>query len=298
MAYAERSLLALGPHGFHRIAYREWGAPDCDRVVVCVHGLTRNSHDFDVLAAALQERWRVVCPDLPGRGASDWLPDPALYDVPHYLGAMACLVARLGVEAVDWIGTSLGGLIGLVLAAQPNTPIRRLVLNDVGPFLPAGGLERLQRAMTVPQPEFASIVEAERWFRAAMATFGPLADEQWRAIAEHGIRPVSVGRWRLHFDPAIVAHFLSRPAEDVVLWPLWDRLACPVLAIRGADSDVLSAATVAEMQRRGPSCNELVVPHTGHAPMLMNADEVSAVVDWLGGDAPPGRADRARPAAS
>lgn len=286
MTSSERSFLALGPHGFHRVAYREWGDPTNPRVVVCVHGLTRNSHDFDVLAGALRGQWRVVCPDLPGRGASEWLPQPALYDFPIYLGAMAALLARLGGETVDWIGTSLGGLIGLALAAQPNTPVRRLVLNDVGPFVPGAGLGRLQRAMAVPPPTFGSLAEAERWFRVAMATFGPIEDAHWRKIAEHGVRRDPDGRLTLHFDPVIVASFLASPAQDIVLWPLWDRLECPVLVIRGAESDLLSADTVAEMRRRGAACDELVVPSTGHAPMLMSADEVAEVAAWLGKEIP------------
>jgi len=273
----DRSLLALGAAGFHRIHYTEWGAGP---VVLCVHGLTRNGRDFDRLAASLSGR-RVVCPDVVGRGRSDWI-DPAGYGYPQYLADMTALVARLGVDELDWVGTSMGGLIGMMLAAQPNSPVRRLVLNDIGPFVPKAGLERLAGYVGA-DPSFADLGEVEAYLRRVHAPFGPLADADWRHLAEHGHRRCSDGRLRLHYDPAIGKPFRDGTLADVDLWQLWDRIACPVLVLRGARSDLLLPATAAEMARRGPLARVVELPGIGHAPVLMSADQIAIVADWLAG---------------
>jgi pimeloyl-ACP methyl ester carboxylesterase len=184
-----RSLLGLSLGGFHRIAYWEWGREDAERTVICVHGLTRQGRDFDLLARTLARRGcRVVCPDLVGRGRSDWLRDPEGYMLLQYGADMNALLARLDVEEVDWVGTSLGGLIGMILAAQPGTPIRRLVINDIGPFIPGSALRRLGTYLNGPQPAFPDLAAAEVWFRETLAPYGELADEHWRHLVEHSLR--------------------------------------------------------------------------------------------------------------
>ena len=187
------SLSCLGPHGFHRVLYREWGEPGNPRVVVCVHGLTRNSRDFDRLAAHLSRHFRVICPDIAGRGESPWLPHAADYGYPLYLSDMAALIARIGVETVDWVGTSMGGLIGMFLAAQPGSPIRRLVMNDVGPLVPKAALERLAGYVGT-DPMFDGIADLEQYLRRTCAPFGPLTDAQWHHLALHSVRHRPDGR--------------------------------------------------------------------------------------------------------
>ncbi len=288
MPMSERSFLGLSAAGFHRVAYTQWGRDDAARTVVCVHGLTRNGRDFDRLALALADRRRIACPDVVGRGRSDWLPVPALYGYPQYCADMAALVARLGVEQVDWVGTSMGGLIGMTLAAQPNSPIRRLVINDVGPFIAKAGLQRIADYVG-KDPVFEDIAAVESYLRFVLMGFGRLSDACWREMAEHGARRRPDGRFGLAYDPGIAEAFKSQPMGDVDLWALWDRVQCPVLVLRGADLDLLSAETAQEMTRRGPGARAgagagvrvVEFPHTGHAPALMSEDQIAVVRDFL-----------------
>jgi pimeloyl-ACP methyl ester carboxylesterase len=273
------SLLGLSPHGFHRIAYTEWGEAGAPRTVICVHGLTRNGRDFDRLAAALSERCRVVCPDMPGRGRSDWVAESD-YTYPQYLADMAALIARLGVREVDWVGTSMGGLIGLLLAAQPNTPIRRLILNDVGPFVPKAALLRLAEYVG-KDPHFVSLDELEAYLRQVHAPFGPLGDQDWRHLALQGYRRLEGGGFGLAYDPAIGKPFQNGKIEDVDLWPVWDAVRCPVLVVRGAQSDLLLSETAKEMARRGPKAKMAELSGIGHAPALVTEDKIALVRDWL-----------------
>jgi len=207
MPMVEKSFLGLGVHGFHRIVYFEWGDPRSEHVLVCVHGLTRRGRDFDHLARALEDRFRVVCVDLPGRGASDWLPVAADYQPATYVADLAALIARLDVPQVDWLGVSLGGLLGMMLAAQPKSPLKRLILDDIGAFI---GLEALQRiASYVGQdPGFANLAELEAYMRSVNTGYGPLAAEHWRHVVEHGSRrDEAAGCWRQHYDPKIIEPF-------------------------------------------------------------------------------------------
>lgn len=275
-----RTLPILLPQGFVDLAYAQWGPRD-GRVVVCAHGLTRNARDFDVLARALAGVGRrVVAVDFPGRGRSSWLAGPAQYGFPVYLGAMAALLARLDADAVDWIGTSMGGLAGMMLAAQPRTPLSRLVVNDVGPFIPKASLERIG-SYVGESPRFASLDAAEAHLRRVAAPFGRLSDAQWRHLAEHSA--VREGdAWRLHHDPAIGEAFRATPPADIDLWAVWDAIALPVLVVRGAESDLLLRDTAAEMTRRGPRRVELVeFAGCGHAPALMAEDQVEAILRFL-----------------
>jgi len=275
----EHDYLSLGPGGFHRVAYTDWGDPDDRAPVVCVHGLTRNARDFDALATALAASRRVVCPDVVGRGRSDWLADKAGYDYATYAADMAALLAHLDARDVDWVGTSMGGIIGMLLAASPHTPIRRLVLNDVGPHVPLAALERIGGYVGLDLA-FDSFDEARAYLQTIQAGWGRLGDAEWQHLAEHGTRRDADGRWRLGHDPGIAAAF-AKVGGDVEMWPLWHAIRCPVLLLRGAQSDVLLAETVARMRAEGPPLTVVEWPEVGHAPSLMDPAQVATVVDWL-----------------
>lgn len=273
------SYMGLGPSGFHRLVYAEWGAATAPRTLICVHGLTRNGRDFDRLAAALSERYRVICPDVAGRGRSDWLP-AAEYTYPQYLADMTVLIARLGAGDVDWLGTSMGGLIGMQLAAAAQSPVRRLILNDIGPFIPKAALARIGDYVG-KDPHFASLDELEAYLRKIHAPFGPMTDQDWRHLALQGYRRRESGGFALAYDPGVAAGFLAGVKQDVDLWALWDKIACPVLVLRGANSDVLTASTAKEMQKRGPKAKVIDCAGAGHAPGLVTEDQIAAIRDWL-----------------
>lgn len=278
----EGHIRCLSTAGFHRMSYVEWGPPDAARTVVCVHGLTRSGRDFEVLAPALAaDGWRVVCPDVAGRGASDWLTDPTSYTYVQYLADMAVLLARLAVERVAWVGTSMGGLIGMMLAAQPGNPIERLLLNDIGPYIPKAALARLATYVGT-DPLFPDMAAAERYVRDVHAPFGDLGEDGWRRLTEISVAAAKGGGFRLHYDPRIGDAFRQGPPEDVDLWPIWDRIAAPVLTLRGINSDLLTPDTAAQMGQRGPSTQLIEIPGCGHAPALRSADQVALICDWLG----------------
>jgi pimeloyl-ACP methyl ester carboxylesterase len=264
------------------MAYVEWGDPRNRDVLICVHGLTRSGRDFDELARALCGRFRVVCPDLAGRGDSDKLPDPLLYGVPQYVADMVTLIARLDCEAFDWLGTSLGGLVGMVLAAQQGNPMKKLVLNDAGPVISRAALQRIAAYVGVV-PKFATLEKAEEYVRSISAPFGPHSDAQWRSLTEHWVRQLPDGTWRPHYDPRMAVAFRARMPEegDLELWPIYDAIRCPTLVLRGEQSDLLSRDTAAAMARRGPKAKVLEVAGVGHAPTLMHADQIALVRDFL-----------------
>ncbi len=269
--------------GFHRVAWVEWGPETSDRVLLCCHGLLRNGRDFDVLAATLaDEGWRVICPDVVGRGRSGRLADPRLYGYPQYLSDMTLLLAHLQLQTVDWLGTSMGGLIGLFLAAAQDTPIARLIVNDVGPFIPKAALERIAGYLGGPRPSFAMRAEAEAWMRRTYAPFGQLTDTQWAHLTAESFVRTDAGRLEPHYDAGIATAVLATPPADVDLWPVWDRLQCPTLVLRGQDSDLLLAETAVQMTQRGPKPMLLTFPDCGHAPALMDGDQIAAVKGWLG----------------
>lgn len=261
---------------FFRMSYTEWGAPDAP-VVVCVHGLTRTGRDFDPLARHLSDRFRVICPDLPGRGASDWLPDPALYQPASYVQALAHLLAAIR-KPVMWVGTSLGGICGMAVAAASGQPVTRLVLNDIGPRIPAAALARI-RDYIGQQPEFADLAAAEAHLRQVHADFGPLTDADWAEMARHSTRSLEDGRLTLHYDPAIAAPLLTTPVADADLSPWWDQVGVPVLAIRGEHSDLLLPDTWDAMARTGASTH--LVPGAGHAPSLTDGDTMAVIRQFL-----------------
>jgi pimeloyl-ACP methyl ester carboxylesterase len=274
--------LSISKLHFHRISYTEWGNPKSDRIVICVHGLSRQGRDFDALAQALAARaHRVVCPDLVGRGRSGRLSDPEDYALPQYAVDMTMLLARLGADQVDWIGTSLGGLIGMVMAGMPNSPIRRLVINDIGPFLPWAALRRIGDAIRSAPREFPDLTSAEAHFRAAHDTFGPLSDADWQHLAKHSVIRGPDGHYHMHFDPGIAEAFRPGRVYNVSMWGYWDAIHCPTLVLRGAESDLLLPQTAAEMAQRGPRAEIVEIEGCGHAPALMDEAQIRIATDWL-----------------
>lgn len=270
----------LSPAGFSTLRWTEWG-PENGAPVLCVHGLTRSGRDFDPLAQALAEQGRrVFCPDLPGRGASDRLPDPMLYVPPTYVVALGHLLARMD-GPVDWVGTSLGGICGMLVAATPGQPIRRLVLNDIGAFVPKASLERI-RDYLGNDPVFPDIAALEAELRRVHAPFGPLTDAQWRHLAETSSRVRPDGTIGLHYDPAIALPFKSVEVTDMDLAPIWMRVEAPTLVIRGAESDLLLRETAQQMAER-PHVRQVEIPGCGHAPALMDAGQIGIVTDFLAG---------------
>jgi len=280
----EHSLMSMAAATWtlHRIAYTEWGARDADRVAVCVHGLSRNGRDFDALARQLGTRWRVVCPDMPGRGKSAWLNGPgpdAGYNLPQYLLDVTALIARLDVPQVDWIGTSMGGLLGMMLAAQPETPIRALVLNDVGAEVPGAFLDEVAGYLGLDR-DFDSLDDVEQYLRTLYTGFGDLTEEQWQHLARHSQRRKANGRIGLAYDPAI-ARALNPPHADQALWPIWESVRCPVLVLRGENSPALPAAVAQRMAETGPRATVVQIPGCGHAPALMSPAQIAIVETWL-----------------
>ena len=269
----------LCPHGFHRVVYHEWGAHDNPAVVVCVHGIGRNGRDFDVLGEALAPTHRVLAIDMPGRGASEWLRDPMDYVTPVYLGTLTALIAASGADKVAWVGTSMGALLGIIAAAQPETPVARLVVNDAGPVIEAAALARIGEYFGT-DPTFTSYAQYEAYVRTISAPFGPLTDEQWAYVARTNARERADGGWGVGYDPAIAVPFRAQSAP-ASLWPLWDAIRCPTLVLRGALSDLLSRETARAMSERGPRARVVEFPGVGHAPMLLARDQVDVVVDFL-----------------
>lgn len=282
-----RDVQCLDSRGLHRLAYWEWGDPGNDRVLVCVHGLSRQGRDFDALAAAMCDRYRVVCPDVAGRGHSDWLADPAGYAVPNYVADMVTLLARLDAAELHWVGTSMGGLIGMGLAALPGSPIRRLVLNDVGPTIEYAALQRIQGYLGQPV-DWASIDEAADALWEISRGFGPHTREQWLALTRPMLRQKDNGRWRTHYDPAIAVNVRATTpaiaqAGEAMLWAAYDRITCATLVLRGAESDLLSPATAAMMAARGPKPRIEEIAGVGHAPMLVQTEQIALVRAFLTG---------------
>ncbi|MEK9951937.1 MAG: alpha/beta hydrolase [Curvibacter sp.] len=282
--------------GGHRMAYWQWGRADAPHVVLCVHGLSRQGRDFDVLAQALRARGgadlRVVCPDVVGRGRSDWLRDPKGYQVPAYAADMVLLLQALQPQTLDWLGTSMGGLIGLVLAGQPAPPfpIRRLVLNDVGPAISWRAIERIGSYLGDPL-RFASVEEAAEALRRISIGFGPHTTEQWLALTRPMLRPAPEGdgRLMLHYDPAIAVPFRALTPEgsaqgETVLWQLYDAIRAETLLLRGTESDLFARETALAMTQRGPHARLVEFPGVGHAPTLVAEDQVRTVCDFLLGD--------------
>ena len=280
------TVLCVSSRGFHRMHYADWGDPVNPRVVVCVHGLTRNGRDFDDLARALEGDFRVLCPDIVGRGRSDWLEDKQGYGYPQYSADVTALLARVtagGGKTIFWVGTSMGGILGMLLASYPRSPIARLVVNDVGILIPKTALARIGTYLG-KSPLFDSLEEMEALVRLISAPFGPLTDQQWRHLTVHGARQDDNGKWAMGYDPGIAAPFEQAAAADIDLSRYWDAITCPTLLLRGAESDILPRETAVQMTRRGPRPKFVEFPGVGHAPMLMAADQIAVVRDFLIGE--------------
>jgi len=277
------TLRGLSLTGFHQIAYVDWGPLEGAIPVLCVHGLSRQGRDFDYVAVELAAMGRrVVCPDLVGRGRSGKLRNPNEYALPQYCADMNALVARLGTEQVDFIGTSLGGLIGMVLAGMPGNLIRRLVVNDIGPFLPWKGLARIGTYLSAMPSDFRDLGVAETYFREVLAPFGGLTDEEWMHITRHSVEwHASRERYVTLFDPQIVRAFRNPWHYSLDLWKYWTAIEVPILVIRGEESDMLPADLARDMMRRNPRARVVEMKGCGHAPLLMSAEQIGCVSEFL-----------------
>jgi pimeloyl-ACP methyl ester carboxylesterase len=271
------------------MAYKEWGEEDNPNVLVCVHGVTRVADDFDNLAQSLCKDYRVVCPDVVGRGRSGKLRNPELYRIPQYVSDMVTLLARVLAngerQTVDWFGTSMGGLIGMGLAALPDSPVSKLVLNDIGPTLDWAAIQRIGDyiAQEVRFPTFEAGAE---FVKMVSATFGEHTDAEWRKLAADVLRQDQDGSWVRHYDMGLALPFQSvtpesAKADEAMLWAAYDAIRCPTLLVRGANSDLLSRATAQAMTQRGPKARLVEIPNVGHAPTFLHQDQIAIAKDFL-----------------
>ena len=268
--------------GGHRMVCWQWGAANLSRTLLCVHGLTRNGRDFDFLARALADNYCVLCPDIAGRGESDWLRNPLLYANPNYLADVGFILASLKIAQVDWIGTSMGGIMGMMMANLQPGLIKSLVLNDIGTLIPASGLARIRDIVDFPT-SFSSHEEAENTLRKRCENFGIRDEEHWNHLIQYGIKNHD-GRWIFTYDPAIFANGFAKdtPLVDVNLWGFWDAVTkIPVLLIRGEESDLLTSQTAEQMKATHPKLQRYEVPNTGHAPALMSKEQIDSIQSWL-----------------
>lgn len=289
-------ILGLSEEGFHRIAYTEWGIPN-PKPILCIHGLTRNGRDFDALARYLSERQnQVFCPDIVGRGDSDWLKNPLHYTYEQYIADMNAMIARMGAKSIDVIGTSMGGLIGMIMASFPNSPVRKLVLNDIGPQIPVKAIARLSQ-YAGKDPEFNSKEEAVNYFKSIYADFGNLSDAEWEEFTHISIREIGSGRYTTKLDQGIKRSqaksklawkLLLSPHKalegtlfDVDLWQIWRKVTCPVLVIHGKKSDLLLPNIIQKMQAIHPQTEVLEIEDAGHAPALLHPSQHAAIEAWL-----------------
>lgn len=291
------TLLGLSEAGFHRIVYTEWGNPTTIPPVICVHGLTRNRHDFDSLSYSLSNQGlHLYCPDIAGRGDSDWLKEAAHYNFPQYCQDMNALIARTASPDIYWIGTSMGGLIGMMLAGMPDSPIKKLVLNDIGPFVSSGAMLRITwyaRRKKV----FSSLKKALKYYKRIYADFGPLSETEWQDLVTNSIYEIKPGKFTSKMDPKVTANssvgkailkMLCHPIKtltgtifEVDLWKIWEKITCPVLVIHGKRSDVLRADTIEKMRTTHPELEVLEVEDAGHAPALLDITQQQIIYDWL-----------------
>lgn len=280
-----KEVQCLSPSGLHQMAYKEWGDSRNPNTLICVHGLTRVSDDFDVLAKEFANDYRVICPDVVGRGRSGRLRDPMYYQVPQYVSDMVTLIARLNVESVHWFGTSLGGIIGMGLASLPGNPIRKLILNDIGPSMNAEALARI--AEYVGQDvRFATFDEAWNYVRAISLSFGPHSDDQWRKLAADVMHQNVEGQWVFGYDPGIAVPFKAATPQSVQsdeqrLWAAYDAITCPTLVVHGVESDLLSNQTVQAMSQRGPKASSIELVGVGHAPTFLHAEQIALAKKFL-----------------
>ncbi|CAN7572607.1 alpha/beta fold hydrolase [Duganella sp. LjRoot269] len=284
-----KSVQCLSLAGLHRMSYKEWGDAANPNVLVCVHGVTRVGDDFDAMARALAGDYRVICPDIVGRGRSDWLKNPQLYRIPQYVSDIVTLLARVLPEgerqSVDWFGTSMGGLIGLGLASLPGNPVRKLVLNDIGPVLAPVAMQRIGDYIG-QDLRFDTFEDGAKFIRDVSLSFGQHTEAEWHKLCSDVLRQDKDGHWVRHYDMGLATPFRSATpesadADQAMLWAAYDAIKCPTLLVRGADSDLLSPETAAEMTRRGPQARLVEIPNVGHAPTFIHEDQIAIARKFL-----------------
>ena len=280
-----RTVQCLSPTGLHTMAYKEWGDPRNPNVLVCVHGVTRISDDFDLLARTLADTYRVICPDVVGRGRSGRLANPQNYQVPQYVSDMVTLLARADAETVDWFGTSMGGLIGVGMASLAGNPIRKLILNDIGPALNSAALKRIGDYIG-EAVNFGTFEEGVAYIKSISATFGPHTDEEWKKLASDVLRQDKDGRWIRHYDLGLAVPFKAATPEstkqaEAMLWHAYDAIKCPTLLVRGEHSDLLTREVAQAMTNRGPHATLVEIAGVGHAPTFMHSDQIAIAQNFL-----------------
>ena len=271
------------PHGTHKMAYAEWGDRNNENVLICVHGISSNGRDFDEVVTALQQDYRVICPDVVGRGKSDWLADSKDYGFPVYVSDIATLIQHLNLDRVDVLGTSMGGLIGMFLGAKLPQAIRRLIINDIGPFLPVTGLQRTIRENS-GQPTLNSWSEVQTYIRQRYAPTGRTTDAQWETLAKNQMQLNADGTYILHYDPDILGVLRNLPLEQIKpleFWESWSALTCPILVLNGEESDMLLPDTLATMKSSHNNLTVVEMPGCGHPPSLTEASQIEAIANWL-----------------
>ena len=284
-----KSVQCCSPTGLHHMSYKEWGDANNPNILICAHGVTRVGDDFDSLARALAGHYRVICPDVVGRGRSGRLLDPRMYLVPQYVSDMVTLIARVTAHnegaQIDWFGTSMGGLIGMALASLPGNPVRKLGLNDIGPTLDPAALLRIGDyiGQDLRFPDFDA---AARFVREVSLSFGEHSDDQWHKLASDVLRQQDDGQWVRHYDMGLAQPFRSATpesakADEAALWACYDAIRCPTLLVRGANSDLLSHATAMEMTARGPKAKLVEIPNVGHAPTFIHDDQIAIARQFL-----------------
>jgi pimeloyl-ACP methyl ester carboxylesterase len=284
-----KSVQCLSLAGLHRMSYKEWGDETNPNVLLCVHGVTRVGDDFDYMARALASDYRVICPDIVGRGRSDWLKNPQLYVIPQYVSDIVTLLARVlpdgERQSVDWFGTSMGGLIGMGLASLPGNPIRKLILNDIGPVLAPMALQRIGDYVG-QDLRFDSFEAGAKFVRDVSLSFGEHSEEEWLKLATDVLRQDKDGKWVRHYDMGLALPFRSATpesaeADQAMLWAAYDAITCPTLLVRGADSDLLSPETARLMSERGPKAQLVEIPNVGHAPTFIHDDQIQIAKKFL-----------------
>ncbi len=266
----------------HEVHVTEWGSPGSPALIM-MHGLARTGRDFDELAAAMSDHYHVLCPDMIGRGRSSWASAPgAEYSIEYFAGITCDLMDHYGMESADWLGTSMGGQIGIYLASSKDAGrINRLIINDIGPEVPDTALERIMSYVGAP-PHFAGYRQAETWLRSAYAPFGPADDSFWHRMARTSLRRRSDGRLTLHYDPAILRQFTDSP-QEMTAWDRWARITVPTHVFGGARSDLMTPGILDRMRQSGPKPAVTLLQDCGHAPSLSRPQDIEAFRDVLGG---------------
>lgn len=278
----KHQVMGIDSQAFHKMVYYEWGDSSNSKVLLCVHGLFRNARDFDDLAQALSSHYRVICPDIVGRGLSDRLSKPEDYSITTYLSDITILLAQLGVTEIDYIGTSMGGLIGMVMAAMKHSPIKKLVLNDIGPFVDTKALERIvEYGKEGSKHSFTTLEEVEIYLKETYSSFAQLSPEQWQQLAAYGVWENPNQQYQLSYDPKIIDNVILATKNNTPQWGLWSKIQCPTLLLHASLSDVLSDATVVKMQQLKTTLKTVSFTGIGHPVSLMKKDEIELVQQWL-----------------